>query len=225
MCFDPRFCSIRIESTSGVFRQFAGIGQRKGIILADRKGAILSPGRTEEKPRFLRCQNCRRIFRAEEVRGGCPQCGTNTETESWPDAVVERLFTATEAFFKKGDKEITVILACDLLEALLEMFLRDLFVKQGRPPSWIQLIFKKNKSIDLRLRYLFKDTLHVGFASVIQGTPFEGFDRRWAMMRSTRGVLLHLEPSPVDEMIAREAYDLSKHALALFAWFNNQYCA
>jgi len=178
----------------------------------------------EERPKFLRCKRCRQIFKEEEIHNLCPQCGTKTETELWPDAVGKRLFNATEEFFKREDKELTVILACDFLETLLEMFLRDLFVKQGRPPSWSQLIFRKNKSLDLRLRYLFKETLHAGFASVIRGTPFEGFDRRWAMIRSTKSVLLHTRPPAVDEKIAREAYDLSKHSLALFAWLNNQYC-
>lgn len=178
----------------------------------------------EEKPTFVRCKKCRCIFRKEEMRNMCPQCRTRTETELWPDSVGERLFNAIEEFFKRADNELTVILACDFMETLLEMFFSDLFMKQGRPPSWIKLIFRKNKSLDLRLRYLFKETLNVSFASAVQGTPFEGFDRRWAMIRSTKSVLLHERPPVVDEKIAREAYDLSRHSLALFAWLNNRYC-
>lgn len=129
-----------------------------------------------------------------------------------------------EEFFKRDDKELTIILACDFLEAVLELFFRDLFVKQGRPLSWIQLILRKNKSLDLRLRYLFKETLQEGFASAIRGTPFEEFDRRWAMLRSTKSVLLHTNPPTVDETIVQEAYDLSRDSLALFSWLNNRYC-
>ncbi len=173
---------------------------------------------------FARCKRCRCIFGKEEIRGRCPQCGSATETEPWPNSVGERLFKAVEDFFKRKDRELTVILACDFLETLLEIFFRDLFVKQGRPASWIQLIFRKNKSLDLRLRYLFKETVHVGFAAAIEGTPFEGFDRRWALIRSTKSVLLHTGPPAVDEKLAREAYDLSRDSLALFAWLNNRYC-
>lgn len=178
------------------------------------------PGR----PTFLFCKRCRRIFEKEEIRARCPHCGTATETESWPGPVGERLFNAVGEFFKRKDQELTLILACDFLETLLEVFFRDLFLKQGRPVSWTRLIFRKNKSLDLRLRYLFKETLHIDFASAIQGTPFEGFDRRWAMIRSAKSVLLDTSPSAVDEKIAREAYDLSRHSLALFAWLNNRYC-
>jgi hypothetical protein len=136
-----------------------------------------------------------------------------------------RLFDEVEEFYGRGDKELTVILACDFLEMLLEMFFRDLFVKQRRPPSWIRLTLRRNKSLDLRLRYLFKETLHVRFPSVIQGTPFEGFDRRWAATRSARGVLLDVKPPGIDDRITREACQLSRDGLALFAWLNNRYCA
>ncbi len=128
-----------------------------------------------------------------------------------------------EEFFERGDKELTVVLACDFLETLLEIFFRDLFVKQGKPSPWIQLTFRKNKSLDLRLRYLFKETLHVSFPSVIQGTPFEGFDDRWTLLRATKSALLHTQPPALDEKTAREAYDLSRDALTLFAWLNNRY--
>jgi len=185
----------------------------------------IAPGiSVDEKPRFVRCKKCRGILRKEEMRDLCPQCGTGKETEPWPDSVGARVFHAVEEFFERQDKELTVILACDFLEMLLEMFFRDLFVKQGKPPSWIQLTLRKNKSLDLRLRYLFKEILHVGFPSAIQGTPFEGFDRRWAMIRSTKSVLLHARPPAIDEKTAREAYDLSRISLALFAWLNNEYC-
>jgi hypothetical protein len=86
------------------------------------------------------------------------------------------------------------------------------------------LVFRKNKSLDLRLRYLFKETLHRPFSSVLRGTPFEGFDRRWALIRSTKSVLLHPGATGVDQKTGREAYDLSRESLALFAWLNNQYC-
>jgi len=173
---------------------------------------------------FVRCKRCRCIFGKEEIRDRCPQCGSATETEPWPDSVGERLFKAVEGFFERKDEELTVILACDFLELLLGMFFRDVFVKQGRPRSWVQLTLRKNKSIDLRLRYLFKETLHLGFSSAIRGSPFEGFDQRWAMIRSTRGMLTHADPSAVDDKIAREAYALSRDALTLFAWLNNRYC-
>lgn len=187
-----------------------------------------SQNRSEIPPQkevtFVRCKRCRCIFGKEEIRGRCPQCGSATETEPWPAPVGERLFDAVEDFFKRRDNELTVLLACDFLELLLGMFFRDVFAKQGRPPSWVQLTLRKNKSIDLRLRYLFKETLRLGFSSAIRGSPFEGFDQRWAMIRSTRGMLTHGDPCAVDDKIAREAYVLSRDALTLFAWLNNRYC-
>jgi len=146
------------------------------------------------------------------------------ETEIWPDPVGRRLFSGVEDFFKKGDHELTLVLACDFLEMLVAMFFRDLFVSRGRPLSWIQLTFKKNKSLDLRLRYLFKETLQVSFSSAIRGTPFEGFDKRWARLRSVKGMMLQTRGAAVDELTAREAYALSRDSLDLFAWLNNQYC-
>jgi hypothetical protein len=173
---------------------------------------------------FLRCQRCRRVFRIGDLQGGCPRCGTEAGSESWPVSLGERLFCATEEFFQRGDRELTLILACDFLETLFEMFLTDLFLRQGRPPAWIQLILRKNRSLNLRLTYLLKETLDTNFSSVIQGSPFEGFDRGWATIRSTRNVLTHARPTDLDENVSQHAYDLSRESLALFAWLNNQYC-
>ncbi len=193
-------------------------------ILRTHNRGIASGMRVDGKLTFVRCKACRRISREEDRGTPCPQCGAGSDTQPWPDSVGERLFKAVEDFFKRRDNELTVLLACDFLELLLGMFFRDVFVKQGRPPSWVQLTLRKNKSIDLRLRYLFKETLHLGFSSAIRGSPFEGFDQRWTMIRSTRGMLIHADPCAVDDKIAREAYALSRDALTLFAWLNNRYC-
>jgi hypothetical protein len=173
---------------------------------------------------FFRCKGCRCVYRRDQGQGFCPNCAGGTETEGWPDSPGQRLFEAVEVFFGRGDRDLTVILACDLLEGLLEMFFRDLFMKQGKPRSWIQLTFRKNKSLDLRLKYLFKDTLNVSFPSVIEGTAFEGFDKRWAAVRSVRGQIFHTNLPAIDEKGAQEAYDLSRESLDLFAWMNNTYC-
>ncbi|NIQ39383.1 MAG: hypothetical protein GTN81_12430 [Proteobacteria bacterium] len=174
--------------------------------------------------RFFRCTGCRRVCRGDQGQDFCPTCGGGTETEGWPDPPGQRLFEAVAVFSERGDRDLTVILACDLLEGLLEMFFRDLFRKQGKPRSWIQLTFKKNKSLDLRLKYLFKETMNLSFPSVIEGTAFEGFDKRWAAIRSVRGQIFHTIPPAASEKGTQEAYDLSREALALFAWMNNRYC-
>ncbi len=178
----------------------------------------------KEKSSFLRCKGCRRIYRREEIRDLCPGCGTQRGTEAWPGSLGRRLFNAAERFLKRGDRELTVIVTCDFLEMLMERFFMDLFVKQGKPPSWIRLTFRKNKSLDLRLRYLFKETVQVSFSSALKGSAFEGFDRRWALIRSVKSTMYHTSPSAVDETTAREAYSLLKSSLDFFAWLNNRYC-
>jgi hypothetical protein len=175
-------------------------------------------------PVFARCEACRRIFGNKETGHSCPQCGTGAKTEPWPLPVGRRLFATVEEIFRRQDRELTVILTCDFLELLLEMFFRDLFVKQRRPHSWIHLTLKKNKSLDLRLTYLFKETLHVSFSSAIQETSFGGFARRWTMIRSAKYSFLHGDPADSDKNTAKEAYDLARDALILFAWLNNRYC-
>ena len=195
-----------------------------GRVVEQSKDMSASGVHPETRLGFLRCQRCRRVFRTEDVRDGCPHCGAEAESEPWPVSLGERLFCATEEFFRRGDRELTLIIACDFLETLLEMFLTDLFLRQGRPPAWIQLILRKNRSLNLRLTYLLKETLKTNFSSIIQGTPFEGFDRRWATIRSTKSILLHAKPSDLDEKVSRHAYDLSRESLALCAWLNNRYC-
>ncbi len=181
-------------------------------------------GLSSREVTFFRCKGCRRVSRRDQGRNICSHCGGRTETEGWPDSPGKRLFEAVEAFFGKGDRDLTVILVCDLLEGLLEMFFRDIFMKQGKPRSWIQLTLKKNKSLDLRLKYLFKETLNASFPSVIEGTAFEGFDKRWAAIRSLRGQIFHANFPAIDEKDAQESYDLSRDSLDLFAWMNNKYC-
>jgi rubredoxin len=179
----------------------------------------------EEDIQLFRCKVCGWVFPEKDGSSRCPQCGNQGETaDRWPDTVGQRLFQAVKESFGKGEHDLTVILACDLLEILLEMFFRDVFMKQGRPSSWIQWIFRKNKSLDIRLRYLFKETMGRRFASIIRGTPFEGFDKRWAMVRSTRSVLVHSGPSAAGEQTGRAALELSRQALVFFSWLNNRFC-
>jgi hypothetical protein len=172
----------------------------------------------------MRCSACRRVLAEDEIRPSCPHCGSTGEAEPWPSPLIQRLFNATDELFQSGDEELTVILACELLEALFEMLFRDLFWRQRRPASWVEWILRKNKSLDLRIRYLFKEMFNVSLRSALRGTPFQGFDRRWAMMRSTRGLLLQPDLPAMDGSMAREAYALSRDGLALFAWLNNRYC-
>jgi len=178
----------------------------------------------EEDIQLFRCKGCGWVFQEKDGGSRCPQCGTQGEADRWPDAVGQRLFRAVRESFGRGEHDLTVILTCDLLEILLEMFFRDVFVKQGRPPSWIQWILRKNKSLDIRLRYLLKETLGGRFASIIRGTSFESFDKRWAMVRSTRSVLVHSGSSGADKATARDALDLARQALVFFSWLNNRYC-
>ena len=178
----------------------------------------------EEDIRFLRCKACRWVFRDEDVSSLCPECGVQGETNRWPDAVGRRLFYAVGESFGREEYDLTIILTCDLLEILLEMFFRDFFVKQGRPSSWIQWILRKNKSLDIRLRYLFKETVNRRFSSIIRGTPFEGFEKRWAMVRSNRSVLIHPGLPVMDRVVGMDALELSRQGLALSAWLNNRYC-
>jgi hypothetical protein len=178
----------------------------------------------EKESMFVRCMECRKVHRRGEIGESCPGCGIRTETRPWPEGVVGRLFGALEEFFNRGEKELTVILACDFLELLLEAFFRDLFLRQRRPQSWIELTLKRNKSLDLRIKYLFKETLHLSFTRAIHGTPYEGFEKRWAKMRSAKGQLARTDPPELVEEAGAETYDLARKSLALFAWLNNRYC-
>jgi hypothetical protein len=178
----------------------------------------------EEDIQLFRCKGCGWVFPEKDGSSRCPQCETQGEVDRWPDTLGQRLFQAVKDSFGKGEHDLTVILTCDFLEILLEMFFRDVFVKQGRPPSWVQWILRKNKSLDIRLRYLFKETMGRRFASIIRRTPFEGFDKRWAMVRSTRSVLVHSGPPAADRDTGRDALELSRQALVFFSWLNNRYC-
>ena len=185
---------------------------------------MVSQNRVEDDIRLFRCPACGWIFPETDGASPCPQCGTQGRTDRWPDAVGQRLFQAVRESFGRGEYDLTVILACDFLEILLEMFFRDVFVKQGRPRSWIQWILRKNKSLDIRLRYLLKDTVGARLSSIVRRTPFEGFDKQWAMVRSTRSVLVHSGPLAADRDTGGDALDLAKQALVFFPWLNNRYC-
>jgi len=178
----------------------------------------------EKEIHRFRCKACGWVFPEKDGSVSCPQCETQGEADRWPDAVGQRLFRAVRASFEGEEHDLTVILTCDLLEILLEMFFRDVFMKQGRPPSWIQWILRKNKSLDIRLRYLLTETVGGRFASIVRGTSFEGFDKRWAMVRSTRSVLVHSGSSGADKATGRDALDLARQALVFFSWLNNRYC-
>jgi hypothetical protein len=134
------------------------------------------------------------------------------------------LFDAARESFERERYDLAIVLTCDLLEILLEMFFRDFFMKQGKPPSWIQWMLRKNRSLDIRLRYLFKETMNRRLSSIVRGTPFEGFEKRWAMVRSNRGVLVQRGLTVVDRDTGREALEVSRQGMALFAWLTNRYC-
>ena len=126
-----------------------------------------------------------------------------------------------QRLYIKNEPESIVLLACAVLERLLEDLLIEIMEKHSLDDNAIDRKLKDFWRLDDRVKRLFK--AHTGKTLAQELGPIKGFWKLWKNLRGKRDKFMHGNASAITPSHGKMAFELALNAEQAFSQMHNKY--
>ena len=171
----------------------------------------------------LACVHCRYVDNELDISRTrvCPHCGKSGTRVLYRKYNVQHFLELIQRLYTKNEPEAIVLVACAMLERLLEDLLIEMMEKHNLDDDAIDRKLKDFWRLDERAKKLFK--AYSGKTLAQELSPAKGFWKIWKELRYKRDEFIHGRASVIIPSDGRKGFELALNAEHIFSQIHNKY--